>query len=599
MSEKRWWHRVAGFFQEIDKRQEAGEVIAPEQAPVIAEQVLAPTEERHADPFAGYPQDGATTTLESPTPEYMRLWGLHSTIPGITVTPDTAMNFAIVFAIVKIIAESIAMLPLVLYEYTETGKAKAFDHPLYFILAKQWNDEQTKMEALEMLIGHLALRGNAYAQIVSTGDGVIVEIIPWHPDRVTVERLPGGRLLYHYTKPGGRREPYQPEEVLHVKLLSQDGIYGLSPINQLRNSLELALAQEKSSAKFYGNGVRASGVLEHPKEMSDKAYNRLKEGFLQDYAGIDNAHKPIILEEDAKWKQITLSPVDAELLASRKFQLAELARPYRIPLHKLQELDRATFSNIEHQSIEYFTDCLAPWMVRLELAFEKALLTRSERKKYFIKFNHRALLRGDQKSVNEAYAIARQNGWMNANEIRELEDMDRIPGEEGDAYMSQMNLAIGGGSQMSSKQQKRELYYVLAEPQNPITASNVLAIAQRQGIDAQVAYKAIVDDQIARLIRREKNSLQKRKEDERDLQDFYAELRSVFVDYVKPTATALGLEDMAVLELRASAYCAQRLSEAKKALAENRSLKEFADGLDFDEKLTPIILGELQNARCA
>lgn len=364
-----------------------------------------------------------------------------NTQAGKVVNETSAMQLTAVYACVRILAESIAGLPLHLYKRTGSGKLKAEDHPLYFLLHDEPNPEMSAYTFKETLMTHLLLWGNAYAQIIRNGRGDIVSLYPLMPDRMDVQRDSDGRIYYQYTQvvgePSlGKTQTYtlSPSDVLHVPGLGFDGLQGYSPIAMAKNAIGFALATEEYGSKFYSNGARPGGVLEHPGKLREP--DKLRRTWSETFGGSGNSHKIAVLEEGLKYTPITVNPQEAQFLETRKFQVNEIARIFRVPPHLIGDLEKSTFSNIEHQSLEFVKYTLAPWVARWESAVKRSLLTPAEKSEYFAKFNVDGLLRGDYKSRMEGYAIARQNGWMSANDILDLEDMDRIPPElGGDLYL--------------------------------------------------------------------------------------------------------------------------------------------------------------------
>lgn len=356
---------------------------------------------------------------------------------GKYVTAKSAMQITAVYACVRILSESVAGLPLHLYRHTPTGgKEKADDDPLYFLLHDEPNTEMTSFVFRETLMTHLLLWGNAYAQIVRNQRGSIIGLYPLMPDRMTVDRDESGKLFYDYQLLTDEREGAKnttvrlmPDEVLHIPGLGFDGIKGYSPIAMAKNALGISLACDEYGAKFFSNGAAPSGVLEHPGVVKDP--DRVRESWNKTYGGSGNAHRVAVLEEGMKYTPISIAPNDAQFLETRKFQIDEIARIYRVPPHMVGDLEKSSFSNIEQQSLEFVKYTLAPWLTRWEQSLARALIPHEQRKELFIKHNVDGLLRGDYQSRMNGYATARQNGWMSANDIRELEDMDLIPDEQG------------------------------------------------------------------------------------------------------------------------------------------------------------------------
>lgn len=374
------------------------------------------------------------------SPEAIDLFGTQKAATGKSVTPSTAMQASAVYACVRVLAETIASLPLNVYRITKDGKEKAYDHPLYYILHDRANEEMTSFTFRETMMTHLLLWGNAYAEIEYDQMGNVKGLWPLMPDSTTVERNEKNELQYRVVLPDGTGAILPKERVLHIPGLGFNGITGLSPIAMARESIGLSLAAEEFGARFFGNGAKPGGVLEHPGKLSKEAVEKLRNSWNQMHQGLSNQHRIAILEEGMSYKQIGIPPEDAQFLQTRKFQIEEIARIYRVPLHLIQDLEHATFSNIEHQSIDFVVHTIRPWLVRWEQAINCKLFGTST--KFFAEFNVEGLLRGDIKSRYEAYAIARQWGFMSVNEIRAMENFNSIP--NGDIYLQPLNMVEAG-----------------------------------------------------------------------------------------------------------------------------------------------------------
>lgn len=366
---------------------------------------------------------------------------------GKNVNERSAMQMTAVYSCVRILAEAVAGLPLHLYRYKEDGgKEKALDFNLYHLLHDEPNKEMSSFIFRETLMTHLLLWGNAYAQIIRNGKGEVVALYPLMPNKMKVDRDENGELYYTYTRSTeealtmeGSTVYLTPRDVLHIPGLGFDGLVGYSPIAMAKNAIGLAIATEEYGAKFFANGAAPSGVLEHPGTIKDPA--RLRENWNSTFGGSANSGKVAVLEEGMKYTPISISPEQAQFLETRKFQIDEIARIFRVPPHMVGDLEKSSFSNIEQQSLEFVKYTLDPWVVRWEQSLARSLLTEDEKKIYFFKFNLEGLLRGDYASRMSGYATARQNGWMSANDIRELENMDKIPAEEGgDLYLINGNM---------------------------------------------------------------------------------------------------------------------------------------------------------------
>ncbi len=366
---------------------------------------------------------------------------------GKNVNERSAMQMTAVYSCVRILAEAVAGLPLHLYRYKEDGgKEKALDHPLYNLLHDEPNPEMSSFVFRETLMTHLLLWGNAYAQIIRNGKGEVIALYPLMPNRMVVDRDTKGRLYYQYTTSTedaptmkGVTVNLPPSDVLHIPGLGFDGLVGYSPIAMAKNAIGMAIACEEYGAKFFANGAAPGGVLEHPGTIKDP--QRVRESWQSTFGGSGNSNKIAVLEEGMKYTPIGISPEQAQFLETRKFQVNEIARIFRVPPHMVGDLEKSSFSNIEQQSLEFVKYTLDPWVVRWEQTIHRSLLLPDEKSQYFVKFNLEGLLRGDYQSRMNGYAIGRQNGWMSANDIRELENLDRIPAEEGgDLYLINGNM---------------------------------------------------------------------------------------------------------------------------------------------------------------
>lgn len=360
-------------------------------------------------------------------------------ISGKTVNEITALQISAVFSCVKILAESVACLPLHVYQREGSNKTLATQHPLYRVLHDAANEEMTAYSFKETLMLHLLTNGNSYSKIGLGRRGEVSSLYPLQSNRMQVERDDNGKRIYKYRPTTGENEhmktseeiTFQSEEILHIPAIGFDGLTGYSPIAMARNAIGVAMACEEFGAKFFENGARPSGILKVPHVLKDP--QKLSESWQAAYGGA-NSGKTAVLEEGVEYQQLSVNQSDAQFLETRKFQIAEIARIFRIPLHMINELDRATFSNITQQSLEFITYTLTPWLIRLEQSFNKSLFTPKEREKYFVKFNVDGFLRGDYETRMRGYSTALQSGILSVNEVRSLEDLNSIPAEAGGDY---------------------------------------------------------------------------------------------------------------------------------------------------------------------
>ena len=352
------------------------------------------------------------------------------TTSGKAVNERTAMQTSAVYACVRILAESVAGLPLHVYERTANGsKSTKPSHPLYRLLHDEPNREMTSFVFRETLMSHLLLWGNAYAQIIRDGRGFPIALYPLLPDRMAVDRRESGELVYTYQSDKGQVK-LRRENILHIPGLGFDGLIGYSPIAMAKNAVGLALATEDYGATFFANGANPGGVLEHPGVIKPEQADRLRESWQSQFGGA-NAHKVAVLEEGLKFHQMSIPPEQAQFLETRKFQINEIARIFRVPPHMVGDLEKSSFSNIEQQSLEFVKYTLDPWVVRWEQSLQQALILPSEKATIFIKFNLDGLLRGDYQSRMQGYSTGIQNGFMSVNDVRSLEDMNLLTSEEG------------------------------------------------------------------------------------------------------------------------------------------------------------------------
>jgi len=380
----------------------------------------------------------ATTPVDHPANWLLSALGGESS-SGVTVNPVTAMNCAAVLAAVNVLSQDIAKLPLLIYRRLPGGgREVATDHPLYPLLARKPNPWQSRFTFREQGQAHLLLRGNAYLLKVWNARGKISALIPLHPERVAIW-VGMGEPFYEVARTVGAIESHylqglparlNQEHVLHVPGLSLDGVTGVSAIHYARETIGLALATEQYGAKLFGQGARPSGTLTHPGKLSPEGAARLRESWSSAYSGVANAGKVAVLEEGMKFEALALSNEDAQFLGSRQFSIVEIARIFRLPPHKLMDLGRATWSNIEQMSMEYVNDSLMPWLERWEAALEDGLLQENERDTYFIEHDISRLLRGDSVSRSNYIKSLFYTGGLTVNEVRDIEGRNPIEGGE-------------------------------------------------------------------------------------------------------------------------------------------------------------------------
>lgn len=374
-----------------------------------------------------------------------QLLGGYPSQSGISVSPDSAMRTAAVYACVKVLSEDIGKLPCILYRRTTKGgrdsRVRATEHPLYRIINVKPNSLQTPMGFRETGTASAVMRGNAISYISRVGSGRVSELIPLHPDNITIKINDIGSREYEYRPEKGAHRTLPQSDVLHVMGLSLNGWSGCSPITYAKETIGLTQATERHGAKVFSNGARMGGILYHPGRFKDPGTGKRVGMEFDEITSGENAHHTVVLEEGMKWEQVAMNADDAQYLETRQFQIPEIARFFRMPLHKIGDLTRATFSNIEHQSLEYVIDTLGPWLVRWEQAMNIALLTQKEQEEYYFEFLVDGLLRGDIKSRYEAYSRGILSGFLTRNECRQRENLEWIDGL--DEPLTPSNMALG------------------------------------------------------------------------------------------------------------------------------------------------------------
>lgn len=362
--------------------------------------------------------------------------GLFASTSGVTVTPEGAMQSTAVYACVRLLAETTSCLPLITFARNGRMKEHAHDLPLYGVLHDVANPEMTAQNLRECLIAQVGLRGDAWAEIEYDGRGDIVALWPLRSDRSWWDRTPDGALWLVTQLPDGRMVGLPRWRVWHIRGFGTDPLRGLSPISLGREAVGLALATERYGAAFFANSSEPRGVIKHPGKLKDP--KRVRETWEAMHAGLDNAHRVAIFEEGMEFQTIGIPNADSQFLETRKFQLNEIARLFRVQPHKIADLERSTNNNIEQQALEFLQETLLPWLVRIEQSAVKDLLTPQERGRLFFKHEVKGLLRGDTTARAAWYTFARQWGVYSANDIRALEDENPIEG--GDTYLAPLNM---------------------------------------------------------------------------------------------------------------------------------------------------------------
>lgn len=423
---------------------------------------------------------------------------------GIRVSQDNAMKYSAVYGCVKLLSETVASIPFIVYKKLAKGKERAVDHGLYRILHTQPNSEMTSFIFRETMMVHLLLWGNFYAEIEYDNGGNVKALwllLPWN---MKVERFEG-KLIYRYTLPNGKEKIIPKGYIYHVAGMGYNGLVGKSPITMAREAIGLGLALEEFGGRFFSNSANTGGVAMHPKDLSDKAYKRLKKQLNEKYTGLKNSHRLLILEEGMKFDKTSIPPDDAQFLESRDFQTLEICRFYGMKPHMIANLTKSSFNNIEQQSLEYVIFTARPWFVRIEQYTNIKLFTEAEQNIYFVEFLVVALLRGDTKTRFEAYSIARQNGWMSADDIRELENMNPLPNGQGKVYWMPLNMIEAPGDNGGGQSGQRMITAGRAANLKEERAMRSAVTRKRLGDN----YRGVFEDSVSRIVIMEKKDILK------------------------------------------------------------------------------------------
>lgn len=421
---------------------------------------------------------------------------------GAKVDYSSVLGIPAVWACTRIIAESIASLPLFLYTRKDRGKDRAVNHPLYTLLHDRPNPEMSAMSFRETQTYHLLHWGNLFAEKEMDALGRVRALWPLPPDRVEIRRNLDTEEIYYRVRleDSGLSKDLRREQMLHVPGLSYNGIVGISPITKMREALGFALATEEFGARFFGAGTHPGVVVSHPGRLSETASKNLRDSLSTTYGGLGKSHRLMLLEEAMKIEKIGFSPEDSQFLQTRAFELAEICRIWRVPLHLVQEYSKGTsYASNEQQSLEFVIHTLRPWLVRLEQGYNNQLfLTELERKRYFFEHLVDGLLRGDLKSRYDAYAVGRSWGWLSANDVREIENLNPLPDDKGDIYLQPANMIEAG-----------------APPPEPEPAPPISESPDEENPETvrdfwkSLAFKDLFQDAIGQILSREANNLKK------------------------------------------------------------------------------------------
>ena len=475
---------------------------------------------------------------------YSYLDSLGGVSAGVAVNKETALTWSAFYCAVNIIAEAVASLPLKVYKRVEKfgreAKIHAFDHPVDRIVRLSPNDEQTPTRWKEYTAGSMCVMGNGYSEIVRDRNDVPFATMPLHPERVCVKRDEETREIYYeYSSDGRPPLILSPKDVLHFPLFGDD-IVGKSPVTIFRETIGLGISSERFASAFLGNGSAPSGALVHPEHLEDAGREQLIAQLEKRHRGPHNAGRVLVLEDGMTWHKIGVDAKDAQFLEQRTFQVLEVARIFRIPAHMLAENSNATFSNIEHQSIEFLKNTLMPYLIRIEEEINRKLLPPTG--EFYAKFNVDALLRADIKTRNEAFAIGRQWGWWSANDVREKMDEDPLPPDVGDIYLSPVNMVpadkagdiaektlqnpkTGENSEKTGKKTEKEAENSRFEDENKA---------------ADKAIRRLFRDATGRLLAKETACIDRILKRNKPAPDTDAEIRAFYKDFEADVVATLG-----------------------------------------------------------
>lgn len=494
-------------------------------------------------------------------------------LSGVKVTPMKSLQNSAVLACCRIISESVASLPLILYRRLDKGKDRARENTLYDLLRYEPNPEMTAQQFFETSALHQLLWGNSYAEIDNDGRGRIQALWPRRPDRVSVQRNKTTQEIEYkiYNTTGGYRTiPYW--KMFHIPFFSLDGITGISQIGLARMSVGLSVAAEEYGASFFGNGATPQFILEHPGVLGEDAAKRLKKSWNESHQGTAKAHGVQVLEEGLTVKTLSLPPNDSQFLETRKYQVEEIARIYRVPPHMLAAMDKATFSNIEHQSLEFVQHSLRPWLTRWEQNIHKQLLLTREKKEYFAEFLVDGLLRGDISSRYSSYQTAKMSGWMSSNDIREKENMDLIDG--GDDYWQPLNMVPVSEYDRFNEEDTRETgkrsLYLVEE------RSRITAIAGRRR--ATLAWRRILKDSSDRILKKEVADLRKLLKEatkQRSMRDFENQLDTYYDDRFEQFAYTRMYGTMLSYGEEITGYAAEEIGDERENVMDDTYLQPW------------------------
>jgi len=537
----------------------------------IAAQLMAMTESDESRAIAA-----PAGTPSSPSPWLMGFSSPSSS--GEVVTENTALSISAVFGGVRAIAEDVAKLPAPAYRrLTPRGKERMADHIVHRLLNAEANGEMIAFNFRQAMTACAMLYGNAYAEIEWANNGRPLALWPIEPWRVRVIRDARKRLMYEID---GGAVLLQSEDVLHITGFSLNGVVGEMLSRVGRDGLGLTIAAQKFAGSFFGNGARLSGIIQYPGTLSEQAATNLKTSFQKAHSGAGNAFGVAVLEEGSTWHQTSAEPNEAQMIETRQFQVEDVCRWLRVPPHKIQHLLRSTYSNIEHQSIEYVQDTMLPWCIRWEQEIKRKLISDRD---VFVEHLFEGMLRGDIASRYSAYATARNNGWMNADEIRERENMNPLPDGQGEIYLVPLNMAPAKAMQDPSLLAQYKSGAAQGGADNaPTNNPNTVNGGTRDAIVR--AHRRLFADAMRRIIRKESLAMRRAAKKPEGLPEaveaFYAThaafVREVLLPVIEAHQEATG-RDVGAAEGIASMLAEKHVRNALEALRDASDIDALMD----------------------
>lgn len=505
-----------------------------------------------------------------------------TTEAGVDVSTDNAMRCLTIYSCIRILCESISSLPLILYRRKDRGKERATDHHLYHLLHSSPWPNVTAASWLDVMVLHAALTGNHYSEALRNNRGQIVGLLPWNPNTTSTHFTKDGKLFYELKQQDGSPRRVLAENMVHVAPFTFDGLNGLSPISYAREGIGLALAGERFGGKFFSQGAHPGLVVTNPvnAQYSDEDWDRLRQGINENYAGLGNAYKALVLTGGMEAKQVGIPPQDAQYIESRRYQKAELASIYRIPLHMIQEVSGSTSwgSGIQEMNIGFIVHTLRPWLVKIEQVLTMKLLSPAEQEDYFVEFLVDGLLRGDAKSRAEYYDSMIRNKVMTPNEVREKENMN--PVAWGDEPVQMENIH-GKAEEPPKTEQKSEAHCDCGHDHGPVEARNVVPLAEIRAAkirqNTQRSFEKVIADGIDRVLKRERRDVVdgvKKELNKKGVSDVIAFLDDYYSRHMEFLLTVI----RPALEGLAEAIGPQALAEIGAEFENNERMRTWVDG---------------------